>query len=110
MHWWVLIGIIVAFLAFMADLGMVEFPNKPVIPALSGGSPTILTMLLFLIVFGILGRMLQMARRREKEFLQSQVVELKERIGELEKEEKGELEERIGEKEKEEREETKKKD
>ena len=101
MHWWVLIGIIVTFLAFMADLGMVEFPRKPVIPALSGGSPTILTMLLFLIVFGILGRMLQMARRREKEFLQSQVVKLKERIEELEKEENEELKEQVEEKEEE---------
>ncbi len=89
MHWWALIGVILAMTAFMGDLGMLEFPRQLVVPALAGGSPTYHTLFLFLIVFGVLGRMLQMERRREKETLRERVATLQKRVEELEKEKPG---------------------
>jgi hypothetical protein len=84
MHWWALAGLVVAIFAFMGDLGWLEFPNKPIIPALPGGCPTIVTMLLFIVVLGILGRIFQMSRRGEKESLRQQIHRLETRIKELE--------------------------
>ena len=86
MHWWALVGVMLAMTAFMTDLGMVELPGRPVIPALAGGSPTYQTLFLFLIVFGILGRILKMERIREKETLRERVKKLQGRVEELEKE------------------------
>ncbi len=89
MHWWALVGVVLSMTAFMADLGMLEFPRQPVVPTLAQGSPTYHTLFLFLVVFGILGRMLQMERRREKESLRERVVTLQKRVEELEKEKPG---------------------
>ncbi len=89
MHWWALIGVILSMTAFMADLGMLAFPNQPVVPALAEGSPSYHTLFLFLILFGILGRILQMERRREKESLRERVATLQNRVDELEKEKTG---------------------
>ncbi len=85
MHWWALVGVVLAITAFSADLGMLDFANKPVIPALPQGSPSFHTLFLFLIVFGILGRVLRMEKRKEKETLRARVKELQERVDQLEK-------------------------
>ena len=69
---------IMAFMSFVADLNMVEFSSTSVIPSLTGGSPTVLTLVLFLTVLGTLFRILQMERKGQKERLQ-------EKVGELEK-------------------------
>ena len=89
MHWWALVGVILSMTAFMADLGMLEFPRQPVVAALAEGSPSYHTFFLFLVVFGILGRILQMERRREKESLRERVETLQKRVEELEKEKAG---------------------
>ena len=85
MHWWAFLGLILALLSLAADVGMIEFPNKALIGKLEGGCPTILTTFLFIIVFGILVRMFQMEKRKEKEILQSEIEGLENRVEELEK-------------------------
>ncbi len=89
MHWWALVGVVLSITAFMADLGMLAFPRQAVVPALAVGSPSYHTLFLFLIVFGILGRMLHMERRREKESLREQVEALQKKVEELKKEKLG---------------------
>ena len=84
MHWWCLLIMIMAFMAFMADLDMTQFAAAPVVPSLAGGSPSVLTLALFLIVLGMLFRILKKERKGEKEELREQVEKMQERIEELE--------------------------
>lgn len=84
MHWWVLIALLLGLTGYMGDLGMMEFPRQPVI-ALTGAGPTFQTLCMFLVVFGLLGRMLQMERRKEKETLRARLKTLEKRIDELQR-------------------------
>ena len=77
MRWICLLFAVISFISFMSDLGMIQFPVMRVLPSAGNSSPTVLTLLLFIAILGMLGRMLKMAIKGEKE-------ELKERIKKLE--------------------------
>ena len=66
MRWICLIFAVISFMSFISDLGMAKFPVVRVIPSVGNSSPTILTLLLFLVTLSMLVRMLRMEIRREK--------------------------------------------
>ena len=70
---WCLFLALVTILSYLADLGLITFFDIRV-PNLNA---SLLSVLLALIVIGMLGRILQMIRRGEKEKLQKQIEKIK---------------------------------
>ena len=76
MAYWILILAVVTILSYLSDVGILPFLENLRIPFLNA---SIVSILILLCMIGVLGRMLQKAKKGEKE-------NLKERILELEKE------------------------
>jgi len=76
MAYWILILAIVTILSYLSDVGILPFLENLRVPFLNA---SIVSILILLCMIGVLGRMLQKAKKGEKE-------NLKERILELEKE------------------------
>ncbi len=83
MRWICLIFAVISFTSFMNDLDMLNFPSIRIIPSIGNNSPTFLTLLFFLATLGLLGRMLKMAVKREKEKLRKQIKDLNNKVEEL---------------------------
>lgn len=80
MVWWVLALAVLTILSYLTDVGVIFFPQNLKIPGLNA---SLLSILLLLCMVGILGRMLWMAKRAEKESFIRQIAELEDRIKSL---------------------------
>ena len=76
MAYWILILAVVTILSYLSDVGILPLLENLRVPFLNA---SIVSILILLCMIGVLGRMLQKAKKGEKE-------NLKERILELEKE------------------------
>ena len=76
MIWWVVALAVLTILSYLTDLGVTSFMQTLRIPFLNA---SLLSLLILLCTAGILGRMIFMAKKGEKE-------SLKEKIDDLEKE------------------------
>ena len=88
MRWICLLFAVTSFMSFISDLGMAKFPVIRVIPNVGNSSPTLLTLLLFLSTLVLLGRMLRMEIRGEKEKLHKHIKKLEDHIEKLENDRK----------------------
>jgi hypothetical protein len=77
MVWWVLALAVLTILSYLSDVGAIAFLQNLKIPGLNA---SLLSVLLLLCMIGILGRMLWMAKRAEKESLSQKIGELEDKI------------------------------
>jgi len=85
MIWWVLALAVLTILSYLSDVGVISFMQTLRIPFLNA---FLLSILILLCTAGILGRMLFMARRGEKESLRERIVELEKNLKTLPEEQK----------------------
>ncbi len=74
---WVLALAILTILSYLSDVGIITFMRTLRIPFLNA---SLLSILILLCTAGILGRMLLMARRGEKESLRERIIELEKNL------------------------------
>ncbi len=80
MLWWIFALVIVTILSYLVDVGYFPFLHDARIPILNG---SIMSLLMLLCTLGILGRMLYMSKKGQKENLQKKVQELEKELAAL---------------------------
>lgn len=77
MIWWVLALAVLTILSYLSDVGVLSFMQTLRIPFLNA---SLLSLLILLCTAGILGRMLFMAKKGEKESLREKIGDLERRL------------------------------
>lgn len=77
MIWWVLLLGILAILSYLSDVGILSFFQDLRVPFFNA---SIISILILLCLAGLLGRMLRMAKKGEKESLRERINELEQEI------------------------------
>lgn len=77
MAYWILILAIVTILSYLSDVGILPFLENLRIPFLNA---SIVSILILLCMIGVLGRMLQKAKKGEKESLKERILELEKEL------------------------------
>jgi len=77
MIWWIFLLAVLTVLSYLTDTGVIIFLQNAKIPFLNA---SLLSVLILLCTIGILGRMLMMRSRGEKENLRQKVIELEEEL------------------------------
>ena len=77
MIWWIFALVVLTVLSYLSDVGVLTFLQNLRVPLLNA---SLLSILILLCTLGILGRMLWMAGRAEKESLTRRIGELEDKI------------------------------
>ncbi|MCK4496031.1 MAG: hypothetical protein KAU91_06740 [Candidatus Aminicenantes bacterium] len=77
MAYWILILAVVTILSYLSDVGILPFLENLRIPFLNA---SIVSILILLCMIGVLGRMLQKAKKGEKESLKKRILELEKEL------------------------------
>ena len=77
MAYWILILAVVTILSYLSDVGILPFLENLRIPFLNA---SIVSILILLCMIGVLGRMLQKAKKGEKESLKERILELEKEL------------------------------
>ena len=77
MIWWILALVVLTILSYLVDVGALTFLQDLRVPLLQA---SLLSILILLCTLGVLGRMLLMAGRGEKEHLTQKIRELEGKI------------------------------
>ena len=77
MAYWILILAVVTILSYLSDVGILPFLENLRIPFLNA---SIVSILILLCMIGVLGRMLQKAKKGEKESLEKRILELEKEL------------------------------
>jgi len=85
MIWWVFLLGVLASLSYLSDVGILSFFQDIRVPFFNA---SIISILILLCLAGLLGRMLRMAKKGEKESLWKRIHELEQELKALREEEK----------------------
>jgi hypothetical protein len=77
---WIVLLVIITWLSYFSDIGLLGFMKEWTVPVLDA---SVLSVLLLLCLIGLLARMLKMQKRGEKEALRAKVKELEKELSEL---------------------------
>jgi len=77
MIWWALILGVLAILSYLSDAGILSFFHDLRVPFLNA---SIISILILFCLAGLLGRMLRMAKKGEKESLRKRIHELEQEM------------------------------
>ena len=80
MIWWILALAVVTVLSYLTDVGFLPFLRDMRVPFLNA---SMVSVLILLCMLGILGRMLYMSRKGQKENLRRRVEELEKELAVL---------------------------
>ncbi|MFQ6083514.1 MAG: hypothetical protein ACE5WD_09155 [Candidatus Aminicenantia bacterium] len=85
MIWWVFALAVLTILSYLLDVGVLSFLQNLRVPFLNA---SILSILILLCMVGLLGRVLRMRKKGEKEILEKRMHELEKELKALKEEEK----------------------
>lgn len=85
MIWWVFLLGVLAILSYLSDVGILSFFQDLRVPFFNA---SIISILILFCLAGLLGRMLQMAKKGERELLKKRIHELEQEIKAFREEEK----------------------
>lgn len=77
---WVILMVVITWLSYLSDVGILAFMQEWKIPILDA---SLLSVLLLLCLIGLLVRMLKMAKKGEKEALRKKVKQLEKELSDL---------------------------
>ena len=80
MIWWIFALAAVTIISYLTDVGVLPFLKDIRVPLLDA---SIVSVLLLLCMLGILGRMLSMSRKGQKESLEKRIQELEKELSAL---------------------------
>lgn len=80
MIWWVFLLVIVTILSYLSDVGALTFLQDWRVPFLNA---SLTSILILLCLIGLLGRMMRMSKRGEKEALREKVSQLEKELSDL---------------------------
>lgn len=83
MIWWIFILAVLTILSYLTDVGLISFLQNLKVPFLNA---SIMSILVLLCMAGVLGRMLWMVKRGEKETLAQRIHELEKEMRTLKEE------------------------
>jgi hypothetical protein len=77
MIWWVFLMVVLTILSYLSDVGVLSFLQDWRVPLLNA---SLMSILILLCLLGLLGRMLQMSKKGEKEALKEKVKQLEKEL------------------------------
>ena len=77
MVWWILVLGVLTILSYLSDIGILSFLQDLRIPFFNA---SIVSVLILLCMLGLLGRMLQLAKKGEKESFKKRIRELEQEL------------------------------
>jgi len=80
MIWWVFLLVVVTILSYLSDVGALSFIQDLRVPFLNA---SLMSILVLLCLVGLLGRMMQMSKKGEKEALREKVKQLEKELSDL---------------------------
>ena len=78
MVWWIFLLAVLTILSYLSDVGILTFVQDLRIPVVNA---SLVSFLLLLCMVGLLGRVLVMEKRAEKERLREKIKELEKKLG-----------------------------
>ena len=80
MIWWVFLLVVVTVSSYLSDVGVLTFLQDWRIPLLNA---SLTSILILLCLIGLLGRMMRMTKKGEKEALREKVSQLEKELSDL---------------------------
>ena len=80
MIWWVFLLVVVTVLSYLSDVGVLTFLQDWRVPLLNA---SLTSILILLCLIGLLGRMMRMTKKGEKEALREKVNQLEKELSDL---------------------------
>jgi hypothetical protein len=80
MIWWVFLLVVVTVLSYLSDVGVLTFLQDWRVPLLNA---SLTSILILLCLIGLLGRMMRMTKKGEKEALREKVSQLEKELSDL---------------------------